>query len=503
MKIFKHIITILTTIVISLSATVSGADRYPVVAGAFYPDDSLGLYKMVDTLLQKNQPDEKIDGTTLAIISPHAGFVYSGPTAACGYNVLAEMKNLETVIIIGFKHQVDYRGAAIWTEGSWVTPLGKVPVNSDLASKILNKNITKSTISSFSSAFINNEATFAGEHSLETQIPFLQVACPDISIVPIQIGAQGDKIINELVNVLTSVLKDEKNYVLIASTDLSHYHSHKDCLKIDSKTASYIKDMDGDGLWQASSSGKAELCGAAPSAVVLQVAKNLGADNVRILKQTDSGEFSGDNSRVVGYISAVAYKSDNKIDASIEPKSKEQYLTDQEHATLLEIARKSIESYVNNTPLPSFDITDGKLKDMGAAFVTINKNHQLRGCIGYTEAIMPLYQTVSTCAIKAAAEDPRFPKLTKTEYDDIELEISVLTPLKKIDDVSVIEVDKHGLLLQKGNRRGLLLPQVATDYGWDRETFLDQTCRKAGMSIGCWKDNCEIYIFTAEVFGED
>ena len=169
----------------------------------------------------------------------------------------------------------------------------------------------------------------------------------------------------------------------------------------------------------------------------------------------------------------------------------------------MEIARKSIEAYLDNHPVPEFDINDSILEAPGAAFVTINKDHQLRGCIGYTEPILPLYQAISTCAVKAASEDPRFQPLQKAEYPHIELEISVLTPLKKIEDVDKIEVGKHGLMLQKGYNRGLLLPQVAADYGWNRTQFLDATCRKAGMSAGCWKENCDIYIFSAEVFGEE
>jgi AmmeMemoRadiSam system protein B/AmmeMemoRadiSam system protein A len=490
MKINKLTILVLTICVL-LSTSAYAADRFPSARG-FYPSDSAALYSMVDTMMDNSKP-VVIDGSPLALISPHAGFVYSGPTAAEAYNLLKNTPDIKTAIIIGFKHQVNYKGIAVWPEGSWQTPLGNVAVDSELAGEIIKS----------ANYITTEESIFFGEHSLEVQLPFLQVAVPDIRIVPIQLGFVDDQMIFRFVKDLTAVLKNKDDYILIASTDLSHYHSRSECQKLDAKTAEYIVDLDGKGLWNASRSGKAELCGAAATSVVLQVAKNLGADKVKILKMSDSGDFSGDISRVVGYLSAVIYKSGAKSKTQKPPKKESGYLSEEEHEILLNIARQSIEAYINGKPLPSFDVPEGKLTNDGAAFVTINKNHQLRGCIGYTEAIMPLYQTVSTCAIKAASEDPRFPKLTKMEYPDIDLEISVLTPLEKIIDVNKIEVGKHGLMLRKGYYRGLLLPQVATSYGWDRVTFLDQTCRKAGMPAGCWKDNCDIYIFSAEVFGEE
>jgi AmmeMemoRadiSam system protein B/AmmeMemoRadiSam system protein A len=490
MKINKLTILV-STICLLLSTSARASDRFPSARG-FYPGDSAELHYMVDTMMNNAKP-VVIDGSPLALICPHAGFVYSGPTAAEAYNLLKNTSGIKTAIIIGFKHQVSYKGIAIWPEGSWQTPLGNVTVNSELAREFIKA----------ANYITSEESLFFGEHSLEVQLPFLQAAIPDIKIVPIQLGFVDDQMISNLIKDLTSVLKSKNDFVLIASTDLSHYHSRSECQKLDAKTAEFIANLDGKGLWNASRNGKAELCGAGATSVVLQIAKNLGADKVKILKMSDSGYFSGDISRVVGYLSAVVYKSGAESKPKKPAKKDGGYLSEEEHKILLNIARQSIEAYVNGKSLPSFDVPNGKLTDDGAAFVTINKHHQLRGCIGYTEAIMPLYQTISTCAVKAASEDPRFPKLTKSEYPDIELEISVLTPLEKITDVNKIEVGKHGLMLQKGYYRGLLLPQVATSYGWDRDTFLDHTCRKAGMSPGCWKDDCDIYIFSAEVFGEE
>jgi AmmeMemoRadiSam system protein A len=169
---------------------------------------------------------------------------------------------------------------------------------------------------------------------------------------------------------------------------------------------------------------------------------------------------------------------------------------------LLQIARQSIEGRLQQGKIPDFSISEPELLEKGAAFVTLTKGGRLRGCIGYTEALYPLHQTVASCAVSAAFSDPRFAPLRVDELPQIEIEISVLTPLQKIRDISEIEVGVHGLLISKGFNRGLLLPQVATEYGWDRDTFLQQTCRKAGLPADAWEEGADIYVFSAEIFHE-
>jgi len=169
---------------------------------------------------------------------------------------------------------------------------------------------------------------------------------------------------------------------------------------------------------------------------------------------------------------------------------------------LLEIARRSIEGHLKQGKIPDFSVTEPELLENKAAFVTLTKGGHLRGCIGYTEPIHPLHQTIASCAVSAAFSDPRFPPLRADELSQIQIEISVLSPLEKIQDISEIEVGVHGLFITKGFYRGLLLPQVATEYGWDRETFLEQTCYKAGLPADAWKKGAEIHIFSAEIFHE-
>jgi len=173
-------------------------------------------------------------------------------------------------------------------------------------------------------------------------------------------------------------------------------------------------------------------------------------------------------------------------------------------ALLLKIARTSIESHLKKQKPPSLEITDQNLLQKRGAFVTLHKRGQLRGCIGYVLPYKPLHQTVAEMAVAAATEDPRFPIVTLNEMDEIDIEISALSTLKKIESIEELEVGKHGLYMKQGAFSGLLLPQVATDYGWNRKEFLEHTCRKAGLPKNAWKDpKTEISIFSAQVFGEE
>jgi AmmeMemoRadiSam system protein A len=178
-------------------------------------------------------------------------------------------------------------------------------------------------------------------------------------------------------------------------------------------------------------------------------------------------------------------------------------LTAKEKDTLLDIAKKTIAAKVNNKDIPKLNVDSETLQEKRGAFVTLKKHGNLRGCIGYIKALKPLGETVQEMAIAAAFHDPRFPSLKPEEVKDLTFEISVLSPLKRIKDINEIEVGKHGLYIVHGYNAGLLLPQVAIEYEWDRETFLQETCHKAGLPTGAWMDKeTEIYIFSADYFGD-
>ena len=178
------------------------------------------------------------------------------------------------------------------------------------------------------------------------------------------------------------------------------------------------------------------------------------------------------------------------------------YLDESQRKNLLGIARRALEGYVGAGKIPSGEEARGKLAAPGAAFVTLTKNGRLRGCIGYTEAVAPLFKVVQECAVAAATEDPRFPPVSPVELPSLRIEISVLTPMFPIRPEEV-EVGRHGLMVAQGRMRGLLLPQVPVEWGWDRETFLDQTCVKAGLPPSAWRHGATLRAFTAEVFSEE
>jgi AmmeMemoRadiSam system protein A len=176
-------------------------------------------------------------------------------------------------------------------------------------------------------------------------------------------------------------------------------------------------------------------------------------------------------------------------------------LTDEEKTELRRIARTVIEDKSKGREIPSFSSASEKLEEERGAFVTLYKRGILRGCIGSLEPCAPLYKTVERMAQAAAFEDPRFRPVTEEELPYLELEISALTPMEEVDDPEMIEVGRHGILIKKGFQSGLLLPQVAAERNWDRRTFLEETCRKAGLDKNAWlDDDTEIYVFSADVF---
>ncbi len=470
---------------------IAGDDlRLPAVAGAFYPDDPAELSAMITEMLQEAAPDTSV-GRPVALVSPHAGYIYSGKTAAYGYKLL-EGLNYKTVVIVGPSHRVGFNGCAVYNRGSWRTPLGDVPIDTLFADELCSKAL----------------GIYAGlrehrmEHSIEVQVPFLQTVLNDFKIVPVEMGYQTVTTIEMLADVLAETLRGRDDVLIVASTDLSHYFPRNEAEKYDANVISLIEKIDGATMASKIQSDEIKMCGGGPTAAVLMACRKMGVTGVKILKHDDSGTESGDLTNVVGYVSAVLYKED-KVEEKDSMIETEEYLDKDEQHRLIEIARRSIEAALDNKPAPKFDVLEGKLSENGAAFVTLTIGGQLRGCIGYTEAIMPLYQCVSECAVSAAFRDPRFKPLTKDEYPNIHVEISVLTPLVNVSSIDEIMVGRDGLMISQMGRRGLLLPQVATDYGWDRETFLIQTCRKAGLPDDAWQHGATIQKFTAFVFEEE
>lgn len=488
----RHIVLIAMALLASsilYASEVKEAD----LAGSWYPASREELSILLRSCIDKADP-EKIDGRILAVISPHAGYQFSAPVAAYGYKS-AESRSVKTVIVIGFSHRKQFEGISVNDRGQLRTPLGDVRVDERLARDMesLSKRI-----------FFYPQA-FDGENSVEMQIPFIQLLFPEASVVSVAFGTQSYTDAVVLADALASLLKDREDCLLVASTDLSHYHPYEEAKAIDGRLIDDLKRMKAIGLYEDVMKGKSEACGLMPLTAVLLTAEKLGYDKIKILKTANSGDTFGDKSRVVGYASAVIYKGVKP--AGENPKAQEEksmLINSSQRKRLLEIARESIKSFVVAGKRKTFNESDPVLNEPMGAFVTLHENGELRGCIGNMVAQGPLYKTVANMAVEAATGDPRFPALSADEIDKIDLEISVLSPMKKIYNTDEIKIPGNGVLVRRGYSSGVYLPQVATETGWGKEEFMSSLCEhKAGLPAEAWKDpSTDIYIFSAEVFGE-
>jgi AmmeMemoRadiSam system protein B/AmmeMemoRadiSam system protein A len=479
----------------------AGDVRRPAVAGQFYPGSPDSLARDVDRYLAAARVPE-LDGEVVGIVSPHAGYMYSGAVAAHGYSYL-KGKRYDTVIVVAPSHRMAFRGSSVYARGAYETPLGLVQVDSELASAILDE----------SAGIIEEPRAHLDEHSLEVQIPFLQRTLDSFRIVPIVMGDQSSAASHALGRRIAKAVLDagDRKVLLVASTDLSHYHDQATAEALDERVLEALSAFDPDGLLRSLAARECEACGGGPTAAVMVASRELGADEALVLKYATSGDVTGDESQVVGYVSAVlarraaggASPAEGAATASAGAPKPYQGLTPAEKKALLVLARGSIEAALAGARAPEAPLRSDALDAECGAFVTLTRRGELRGCIGYVRAVKPLRRTVAEMAVQAALHDPRFSPVSASELPGLDIEISVLSPLEEVKDVSTIEVGKHGLVIQEGSRSGLLLPQVATEYGWDRETFLDHTCMKAGLPAGSWrKKGVVILRFTAEVFGE-
>jgi AmmeMemoRadiSam system protein B/AmmeMemoRadiSam system protein A len=465
--------------------------REPAVAGAFYPDKPEVLSRDVKKYLE-NSKKEKIEGDIVALVSPHAGYMYSGQVAAYAYK-LVEGRTFDSVVVVAPSHRALFKGASLYDRGGYRTPLGVVPIDTELSKKMMER---RKEIQFLPEAH-------SQEHSLEVQIPFLQVVLKSFKLIPIVMEPYWSwETCQSVASAIAETVKG-KRVLLVASTDLSHFYTYNIAVELDKIFLNHIERFDVEGLNRDLKSNHTEACGGGPVVTIMLAAKMLGANHGKVLKYANSGDVTGDRSRVVGYAAGVFYKT-----AGGKEKMKEEKkvgvdlgLSEEEKKTLHHIAKTVIENKAKGKAVPELKVESPTLKENRGAFVTIHKKGQLRGCIGYIEGHGPLHKTIEEMAEAAAFRDPRFSPVKEKELPELELEISVLTPLKRINDVNEIQVGKHGIYMKKGWFSGLLLPQVATEYGWDRQTFLEHTCQKAGLPSNAWKEkDTEIYIFSADIF---
>mgnify|MGYP001618442073 CR=1 FL=1 len=476
--------------------------KEPNVAGQFYPGDKKGLSSQIDECLNQAAP-EGIKGDIFCLISPHAGYDFSGATAAFGYKLIQGKTYgcgyrkphhrplaYKTVVVIGPSHYYGFNGIAVYPGGKFRTPLGDLEIDSGFAQKLLEP---QQNISADIKAFNK-------EHSVEVQLPFLQKTLQDFKIVPIVVGQCEYAALNQLAENLSKAIGNRTDVLIIASTDLTHSYDFAQTRKVDKLTLKHLQEMSPEDIYRKLSSEEIQMCGGLPVVSAIITAKKSGYDKIKLLSHTDSAEVTGNKTKgnwTVGYASAIIYR-ENK------PPEETELLNTKQKKRLLEIARKTIEEYLKSGKRPDFSENDPRLTAISGAFVTLNKHGELRGCIGNIIGQKPLYETVRDMAIESATADPRFQPVTKEELKDVEIEISVLSPLRKISDISEFELGKHGVIVKSGWNQGVFLPQVALETGWSKEEFLSNLCaHKAGLSPDAWKNpKTEIHIFSAIVFSE-
>lgn len=470
---------------------VTGPLREPAVAGKnkFYTDDKEELSKTIAEYLAK-APEQKIENLR-ALVCPHAGYFYSGQTAAFGYKQLIGSA-FRTVIILGPSHHTAFAGAYIAPVGGYKTPLGVVPLAPEAQTLAALK------------PFVSNPEFVAGrgtrklarpddlEHSIEVQVPFLQTVLKDFAIVPVMFG-QVDP--SEVANVLAERLDDKT--LLVASSDLSHFHTWEEARKLDDACVKAICDLDVAAL------AKQEACGEAPVMALVEIAKKKGW-KTKLLDYRNSGDVSGDKSSVVGY-AAIAFFDPNPAAAE----TKALYSAD-ERKFMLDLARKTLSSVVRSGKLPELAEKDvpAKLKDDKGCFVTLNIDGELRGCIGHIIAVEPLYKAIMDNAQSAALRDTRFNPVSEEELDKIKIEVSVLTKPAPLafdspeDLLKKLRPHQDGVVLKVGGRTATFLPQVWEQLE-EKEEFLNHLSRKAGMPAAQWrKAGTEVSIYHVEAFKE-
>jgi AmmeMemoRadiSam system protein B/AmmeMemoRadiSam system protein A len=476
--------------------------RPPAVAGQFYPSDPKVLAKTVDDFLARAAV-EKPAGTLWGLISPHAGYEYSGQVAAYAYALLKGRK-IQRVVVISPCHVENFPFSSVYDGDAYATPLGNIPVDKEFAKKLvgLSRDIKFSERG-------HVQVEGRGEHALEVQLPFLQRTLGEFKLVPIVMGDQNYDLERALGVALAKLIQQERKQgsfpqsgdtLIVASSDLSHFHTYDEAVRLDRATLAATEEWDYFNMSQNFERRIWEACGGGPIVAAMIAVERVGANRAKVLKYANSGDVTGDKSRVVGYgaVALVAEKPARK------ERAQEFSLTRQQKDELLRIAKQSVETAVKERkhyqcPTPGSAILQ---RDRGA-FVTLKKKGQLRGCIGYIAPMKALYLTVRDVAAAAAVEDRRFQPVTTAELGELEYEVSVLSPLRRVTDIKQIRVGQHGLVVKKGDYEGLLLPQVPTEQGWDRRTFLEQTCVKAGLPPQAWQDeDTDIFLFSALVFDE-
>lgn len=475
------------------------------VAGQFYPSDPAHLKLAVQQFLEDAVPPsvEK----PVALVVPHAGYLFAGQIIADGYRQV-KGQTYDTVVILGTNHTSgDLNGVSVYPRGAYRTPLGDVPIDEEITSALLKED----------SDCTSNTAAQVSEHSVEVQVPFIQTLFPSAKIVATVVGMPEPNVrdmCERFGKALAKVVKG-KRVLIVASSDLSHYPRYEDAEDVDRQTLEAIARLNpgqfaskADSLVMSRSIPNLETCacGEAPIMVAMTAAKALGATHGVVVSYANAGDaIAEDRSRVVGYGAVVFAAGEGETDTKAlnrPPAPPSGPLQSTDKKTLLKLARQSLQRYLTTDTIPTTRNLPPRLQFPQGVFVTLKQHGELRGCIGRLVGDFPVGLTTAWMAVQAGENDPRFPRVTLKELAGLEIEISVMTPMKPIAKPTDIVVGRDGVVISKKGLSAVFLPQVATEQGWGLAEMLDELCIKAGLRPGDWKTGAQFLVFQADVFSE-
>ena len=467
--------------------------------GPWYPSDPLKLQKMLDDFFARSPAPEK-SGTIRGIIAPHAGYAYSGLCAARAYRSLTPAQGIRRVILLGASHRSAFYGACVSDYTAFATPLGAVPVDTAVCQALAAKKF-----------FRSDRDTMRFEHALENQLPFLQKALGEspYKIVPVIFGSLEKKDFAAMAETIAPFIDDRT--LVVASSDLTHYGQgfsyvpftgdvKEKLTALDKGFIESIRRLDFENYWRYHEKTGITACGFVPIGLMITLFAGKGV-GVSLVDYSKSGDLNGDYTTSVSYASLLFSAKENPPAGPIGLSPAEQRL-------LLELARSSLRSYFESDRLPPQDedrfSAFPKLGEKLGVFVTLREKRELRGCIGSIVGSEPLYRGVAANAVHAAVDDPRFPPLQKKELAIVDIEISVMTPLRPVGDYRAIRLGTDGVVIRDGYAQAVFLPQVATETGWTLDQFLGSLCLKAGLARDAYRVSrtMQFLIFQAQVFGE-
>ncbi len=508
---FRTIILILTTTMMMNGC--KGQPATPVVrpatqANRFYTGDTRELSEEVDSLLALHSGDAKYNNVA-ALIVPHAGYYFSGNVAASAYMAIDPKKQYKRIFLLGPSHHEWLDGASVNTEADYyATPLGQVKVDHETAMALTTTDLTDDT----DSVFRYRPEAHDREHCLEVQLPFLQrfftlhnIKVPPI--VPIVISTNDYQKLKQMAEALKPYFNEDNLFVI--SSDFSHYPSYEDACEVDARTGKAVESGDVEEFIATinanARSGKRNLqtssCG--EFAIITLMLMLDGQYEVKHLMYQNSGDIDNhDLNRVVGYHSFAILRRGNNSSGQIRTDT-DFVLSDADKSMLKDIAFSSIRDSLDGKGISQISNLKSQTSNLFSrcgAFVSLHKHGHLRGCIGHFGEDYPLHEIVAEMARAAAFEDPRFMPVTRDELNDLDIEISVLTPMRRIQSLDEFELHRHGIYIKKGYRSGTFLPQVADEVNWTKEEFVGHCSQdKAGLGWDGWRD-AELYVYEAIVF---